>query len=567
MIIKEKKVKELNKVFSVLLSIAVPVIFVTAVIIRCGNTFESNDDLFISGILSGGLTGEVDFHTFFISNWITMPISLLYRMNASIPWWGLFLLAMIILSHAIIIYYSMRNKPERVVIVPLADLALSFAYIHMIGKIEFTSVAILLAVAGYSCLIMEREKRSAAIWFFVLEFLSYCMRSEGMLLIQPLGLLMLSGICSAERERIKMGFWKVLITCLIIIALGFLGKVITGENSKEWKEFSSFNKMRAEIYDYGQVPSYSDVKEILDKYGVTEKQWEAFSDYSLQDWNMDSKLSKELLREVRRTRKTSSFTAIISEVYRNTLARPEVFPALMMFFFAVIFMFLLMKLRYLRVLIGCVIAHFLIWGFMCYRGRVIDRVSIPLMLAECFFLLFAILSMTDIGKVFEKKKTFKIFVVYAGLAGLLFISYKVGLKPYRGIIKENESQKILMESFRQLEDYCEARPNEAFLFDISSVGYVHGESLKKGLVPKNYKFHGGWFAAMPAYRESMEEYLKKDNGFSYIVYDYDKERDRMDRGAAKYYEYITGSKPVLTDRINVSSGGVFLVYRYDRKTQ
>ena len=136
MIIKEKKVKELNKVFSVLLSIAVPVIFVTAVIIRCGNTFESNDDLFISGILSGGLTGEVDFHTFFISNWITMPISLLYRMNASIPWWGLFLLAMIILSHAIIIYYSMRNKPERVVIVPLADLALSFAYIHMIGKMS-----------------------------------------------------------------------------------------------------------------------------------------------------------------------------------------------------------------------------------------------------------------------------------------------------------------------------------------------------------------------------------------------------------------------------------------------
>ena len=40
--IGSKKVKELNKVFSVLLSIAVPVIFVTAVLIRCGNSFGIN---------------------------------------------------------------------------------------------------------------------------------------------------------------------------------------------------------------------------------------------------------------------------------------------------------------------------------------------------------------------------------------------------------------------------------------------------------------------------------------------------------------------------------------------
>ena len=568
LIVKEKKVKELNKVFSVFLSIAVPVIFVTAVLIRCGASFESNDDRFISEILSGTLTGKVDFHTFFVSNWITMPLSLLYRLNASVPWWGMFLLAMIVLAHAIIIYYSLRNKPERVVIVPLADLALSFAYILMVGKIEFTSVSILLAVAGYSCLIMEREKKSAAAWFFILEFLSYCLRSEGMLLIQPLGLLMLTGICSAEKERIKVGFWKVLITCLLIIAIGFLGKAITGENSKEWKEFASFNKMRSEIFDYGQTPSYSEVKEILDDHGVSEEQWEEFTDYSLQEWNMDPSLSKDLLRAVKKARKKPSFTSIISNVYQRTLSGKEVYPALVMFIFAVIFMFLLMKLRYLRVLIGCVIAHFLTWGFLCYRGRIVDRVSVPLLLAECFFLLFVVLSMTDVGKVFEKKKAFKIFVIYTGLAGLLFICFKVGIRPYRGIIKDNEAQKILSKSCRVLEDYCAERPDEAFILDINSVTSVHGMVLESGAKkPVNYKLNGGWFAAMPAYRQSFAEYIGKESGFSYIVYDFGDGWNRMEAGTAKYYERITGSGGVLKDRIKVASGGEYLVYRFENTSK
>ena len=563
--IGSKKVKELNKVFSVLLSIAVPVIFVTAVLIRCGNSFESNDDLFLSGILSGSITGNVDYHTFFISNWITIPISLLYRLNASVPWWGLFLLSMIVLSNSCIIYYSLRNKPERVVIVPLADLALSFAYIYMIGEIQYTSVAILLAVAGYCCLIMEREKKSAVIWFFVLEFLSYCVRSKGMMLIQPFGFLTLFGICSAEKERIKLYFWKVLITCLLIIALGFLGKAITGENSKEAKEFIDFNKMREEIYDYGQSPSYSDVKEILDKYGVSEEQWKSFTDYSLQDWNMNSELSNELLKAVRKTRKKPSFNVIIREIYSNTVARKEAFPVLVMFFFSVIFMFLLMKLRYLRVLTGFVIAHLLTWGFLCYRGRVIDRVAIPLLFAECLFLLFTLLSMTDVGQVFEKKKVLKIIFVYAGLAGLIFVSFKVGLKPYRGIITDNETQKILTESFHQLEDYCNERQDEAFIIDINSVASVHGNALEQGLKPQvNYKWSGGWFSAMPAYKQSFSEYIGKERGFSYIVFDFGESWDRMENGTAKYYERLTGNRGVLTDRIKVSSGGEYLVYSFSK---
>lgn len=568
LIFKEKKVKELNKVFSILLSIAVPLVFVIAVTAKTGGYFEANDDFYISRILSGTLTGTPDYHVLYVRFWITGPLSLLYRLNAQIPWWGLFLLFSHILSHAVIIYYSMRNKPERVFLVPAADLILSFAYIYMIGKIQYTSVAILLAVAGYACLILEREKKSARIWFFVLEFLAFCLRDKGMLLIQPFGILMLLGICSAEKERIKIGLFKTLFIIAFIGALGMLGRFVSGEMKSDWKGVYEFNKMREEVYDYGQIPSYGDVKEILDDYGVTEEQWEEFTDYSLQDWNMDPQLSKDLLKEVRKSRKKPSFLAVISEVFQNTLVRKEVFPALVMFIFAVAFMFLLMKLRYLRVLIGCAIAHFLTWGYLCYRGRVLDRVSVPLLLAECFFLLFVILSMTDVGKVFEKKKGFKIFVIYVGLAGLVFVSFKVGLKPYRGIVKDNEAQQILAKSYKELEDYCAERPDEAFVLDIGSVSSVHGKVLGWGEKPPvNYKLSGGWFSFTPSYKQSFGEYIGKENGFSYIVCDFGDSYDRMEAGTAKYYERITGSGGVLKDRIKVASGGEYLVYRFEKTSK
>ena len=186
-------------------------------------------------------------------------------------------------------------------------------------------------------------------------------------------------------------------------------------------------------------------------------------------------------------------------------------------------------------------------------------------MAECLFLLFVILSMTEVGKVFEKKKAFKIFVVYAGLAGLIFIAFHAGIRRYRGAITDNKTQVILTESLHDIEKYCAEREDEAFILDITSVASVSGMALKADTKPPvNYKLSGGWFGATPTYRKSFAKYIGKESGFSYIVYDFGPDYDRMEAGSAKYYESLTGSRGVLKDRIKVSSGGEFLVYRFDQ---
>lgn len=564
MSIKEKKEKEVNKWIGVILSIAIPILVLTAVYLKDGLLFESNDDFFIARLLSGALTGAPTIHALHVRVWITAPLCFLYRMNAQLPWWGLFLLGMFVLSHAVILYYGMKNKPERLFIVPVAELAITFSYLTMVGRIQYTSIAILTAVAGYACLILEREKKSAGIWFFVLEFLSFGLRDNAMLLIQPFGLLVLIGIGSAEKEKVKTGFLKTVIAVVFIIALGLLGRAVTGEFTEEWKNIYTFHNMRMEAYDYGQIPSYGDVKEVLTEYGVSEEEWETFADYYLQEWSMNPELNKALKSEIRNIRKTPSVTELLKELYDGTVADPKAWPVVLMFLFAVGFMVLSMKFRYTRALIGFLIAHFIDWGYIFYRGRVMDRVAIPLLTAECLFLLFVILSMVEIGKVFEKKKILKIFVIYAALAGLVVLSFFRGRDRHREMADDKMTQKILAESFREIENYCNERPNEAFILDINSLTSVQGGVLDAGPnLPVNYKYNGGWFSVMPEYKQGMSEYLGKENGFSYIVYDFGDAWDRMECGTAKNFKRICGSEPVLKDRIRVSSGGEFLVYRFD----
>lgn len=59
---------------------------------KTGIFFETNDDKFITEILSGAYTGTPNAHVGYVSYPLTLPISLLYRVTNKLPWYGLFLI-------------------------------------------------------------------------------------------------------------------------------------------------------------------------------------------------------------------------------------------------------------------------------------------------------------------------------------------------------------------------------------------------------------------------------------------------------------------------------------------
>ena len=562
---KQKNKKNIPTFLVLIISIITPILFLFIIYFKRGMVFEENDDLFISRILSGAITGFPYFHIFNVKFWVSAPISLLYHVTNRVPWWGLFLSGMFVLSNSLIIYYGIRKNRIRALFIPILDFAVCFSFMFVAVKMQYTSVAILMATTGYLCLISAKEQKSAKIWFVIMEFLAFNLRSEGMLLVQPFGMLILSGICFAEKEKYIKTFKVVLLALVSIAFLSILGTVISGEYRTEFRQFREFHKMRAEIYDYPGDLSYDDVKEILSKYDVNEEQWDAFLDYSLTDWSMDEGLSKELYEAAKKNHNNPGFVELMKGIYQNSALTPESKPVLVLLLTGILLALISRKPKYTLAQVGFVIAHLIVWSYIIFRGRILDRVSIPLYMTESLFLLF-IISMLHENKFFPQKTFVKISVATVSILAFLICAFFTGRKEYRGLADEYRTQKILSESFKELEAYCDSHQDEKYIIDISSITSVHGEVLKGNMQQAhNYRFSGGWFAALPDCRKKDIEYLKGTERFYYVVADFDGLWDRIDCGTAKYYALKSGSKPIKADSLTVATGGTFNVYCYEGK--
>lgn len=565
---ENKQIKYKNLLI-IMVSAVTPILFLLFVYLFSGMTFEQNDDLFISRILSGTITGIPDFHAVQIGFWISAPISFLYRISGVFPWWGLFLIVCFVLSRFCINYNFTNEDIKRLVFVPVLDLFLSLSYIYFAGKTQYTSVSILLAAAGYACIVLGKEKKRDLILFFILEFLAFGLRQKGMLLVQPFGILMFISGCIVNKKKFKSQTVKILICFLLIGLTGIFGKLASGELSGEWKDYYSFNKMREEFYDYSGCPDYEEVRDILEKYGVSEVEWDAFKDYDLSVFPIDSGLNNELYEYAKEKNRPDSFSNILKNIYLNSIRRKDAWPILILFGVSVLTVLLLSEYKGFIILAGFWILHFSIWFYMCLRGRIIDRVSLPFLMAECLFLLYFIFGCISdkesIEKLSSKKKKFGIASASAFLILFIAVSIFVGTGHIKRLKEDVFAQKILWESMRQIEDYCDAHPEKKYFVDISSVSSVHGETFTKEKNRNhNYMYSGGWFSATPSFKKRKDEYLNGCDSFCYIVFDFGEGWNRMEQGSAEYYKYATGSSGTKTDEISVSSGGTFLVYEFDK---
>ena len=138
------------------------------------------------------------------------------------------------------------------------------------------------------------------------ELLAYLLRSDAMLMIQPLGVLTFTAFYFMKNKlyRIKglsvkewMGKCRPLFyTAGILLGILALGKgsYLIFYSSEGWKEYEKVIGALMDITDYADIPDYEDVADILEKYGVTEKQYSAFGQYMMIEEN----LSGDCLLEV-----------------------------------------------------------------------------------------------------------------------------------------------------------------------------------------------------------------------------------------------------------------------------
>ena len=172
---------------NLIFSITISFLWICLISMITGIYFETNDDRLFSEIFSGAMTGTPEFRSYYIHPFLGLLITLFYRITTVLPWYGLFLILFQWICHASFTYsvLSWYEKTRK----KLAAFSLLTAYYGIcftfLAHIQFTSTAALLAITGYMCLFLSLSGQNNLTLFFIFQLLSYLLRSDSMIMIQP----------------------------------------------------------------------------------------------------------------------------------------------------------------------------------------------------------------------------------------------------------------------------------------------------------------------------------------------------------------------------------------------
>ncbi|MBR5897561.1 MAG: hypothetical protein IKZ39_08110, partial [Lachnospiraceae bacterium] len=132
-----------EKKYIVFFSLLGAVFFFALIYFTAGIWFENNDDVFISEMLSGKITGEAEYHSSFIGILVTWPVAMLYRAFHAVPWWGIVIFSMLFVAVWINLHYCMKSANDwiELSIYTVVEVALLVAGIHCFGQAQFSSAA------------------------------------------------------------------------------------------------------------------------------------------------------------------------------------------------------------------------------------------------------------------------------------------------------------------------------------------------------------------------------------------------------------------------------------------
>lgn len=538
-------------------------VYVYLIWVKTGICFETNDDRYFTEILSGTLTDSVILRVSYMNSLLATLLSVFYRLLPMVPWYGAFLIFMHIASYGVILD-GFAEACERVSQVPGAIcciLSIILGGLYLTAKIQFTSTAALLAIAGYTCLFLQKGKRRW-ILFGILECCALLLRDQAMWMIQPLGGAAYIG--KILREQALRKKWKreirnyaiAMVCALSVAAIGLLMNV----TSEEWRNYSHYNDQIEAIFDYYGVPAYDEVREILETYQVTENSWNAFACGTMLDEHITADCLEEVAAQLAETREQLfSVTGILQELWEhltgdgywrmNTMA-------LMLWVLTLIVCLVLRQWAALLPMAGLLGARTVVWTYLIWRGRLPLRVTMPLFLAESVFLLcilWKILTTVNGGKIRP------IILLYLSAALLFVNGFLGGRQQYRYAKVENEGQLVFMQGLHEVRAYCMEHPENRYLIESACWGYYTGSALET-YGESNDMLSGGWFYGCPEVREYREQYLGdwQQDGVYFILPESGNEAEHP---VVKWLREIF-QREECVDRIATSPGGVYTVYHF-----
>lgn len=572
----------MNKKYRIPAAFFMAVLWIFLIYHFAGIFFETNDDRILSEIFSGAMTGSPEPRSYYVDYILGFLLSRLYRLTAAVPWYGSLLVLFQFLCCFFIVdalFSRCRGKRDVFFAIVLCSVLYAGGF-YIIANIQYTSAAAMLAITGYLCLLLYPESRTRHIIFFLLELLSYLLRSNAMLMIQPLGILAFAGFYFAEQKMYRFRSFPgkewlekcrpLCHTALLLLLILIIGKGIyyIFYSSPGWKEYKKINDGVTEITDYASIPDYSKVQDILSKYGVTQKQYNAFLQYAMIEEN----LSGDCLLEIAQVARAENLPPDISEVFRQFVKSYTTrdywnlnFLLLSVWGVFLLYIFFEKAISLLFPAAGIFFARSMLWLFLLYEGRTPPRVMVPLYLGEIALLLcifFLTLLKNNTHTVNEKQTSHfsQKHLPVLLLILLLPFAAKTLKSQYLHLSEKNANESIYFQGMQDIISYCNNRPEKRYFIDASALIYYRGSAFETKIYGKrNNVITGCWYSGAPVLYQYEKDYFS-DCDTIYLITSSDMEMQAS--MVIDYLEERLESTARLEETFTVSNGGKYLVYAF-----
>jgi len=497
--------------------------------------FALNDDVQLLSILSGDYTGTPDLHTVYMRAPLSFLISSLYRVAPGIPWFGAFYLFVYIGGYLwMLVTFLKSSSGSRQVSgsvlhfiiflwICVSFVVLPYVRPHYTTLAAFAGgVGIFLIAAGG----MERKQKIAAVVFLLL---ADQIRSQVFYLLCPFAAAALVyrciagdgiGVLRKEPARIKCGA-KYPVVFLVLFLLLF-GTDAFAYRTPEWKEFLALNRARTQLYDYTGVWETETAAEYYGTLGVPEAALPLYVNYDiLPDPQADAARLSAMAAYTEPTRAVSGMQHLKNVLYELRVRIFGVSGGDAPYNFAFLLLFLLAflpeiisalrekkdagkrRVRLVRAVLSAAVfaGFFAVYGWLIWRGRVPERVTVSLYNAV-IFLYFGILLREDAPEMPENRVFRAALPVCAAVL--------TGIALHGQLRREDESyrQQIAVNmDDNVLYLYTASHPDDLFLLETYATVYRTQRVLENCPAgTRNTMLLGGWQYGSPLQLQKLSVY-------------------------------------------------------------
>lgn len=562
----ESKKQKILTQSSMVLTFLVPLVLVLLVLKKCGIYFETNDDRILTEIMSGNLALKPDGHTVYISPVLAAPISWLYGITLNIPWHGCLLIGLHILLYVSLLRGLLADSRQRIggAIAFVVMGCLFLVNIGMLGQIQYTSTAALVAGYGYAVLLLrEEDEKGALVWFVIMELLACLLRDQSMLMIQPIGMTVYGAWILVKPElKLPRKIRKMaLAVCAVVgvLLIHYLGDAVA-YHSADWKDYLRANKALEQIFDYGEKPSAEEIADILEKYDVTFAEYNGYINSTVMEGVLPTECLEEIAAYCAVSRgKMFSFGSFLKDqsegyLYQDFRGVNKVALTL----WAILFLSCLVG-RQWRPLVpaaGLMVARIGVWMILQYGGRMPQRVSYPLF--ACEILMLTVL----IWKSAASQTKLQIGMAVLMLLWFGVEAFSCGRTQYRYVSEINRGQEAFFEGMAELQDYCARNPERQYYVEAVSLSYYSGSALEtESYKERDFMVTGYWYSASPTMNAKLKQFQQeREEGIYLIIYE---SGNQLTHPAVEFFAERTASEPVQADQFTLSHGGSYVVYYFE----